>query len=235
MAKGQGLISVIVDSFVTGRPISVYVSWTPSATTSMWTTAPPSSQPECPRGLLPAGTTVTKIVGSMRALSIGALLAKSPACAASRHAHSRPGELGGPSARSARHFDRVDGPRRPRLHDAAGGPRHPLSVATATSHGQRTLIERRRPTTAKIEYAMAIAPASPAQRSSMVPARRQESDGHRLPTADASTEVVSRNPRSGLTSSAPWRCNPGHARRLKTTSPPPPAPRVTVKVTLVAS
>lgn len=75
MAKGQGLISVIVDSFVTGRPISVYVSLdTLRDYIYVDDCAAVISAGMSRVGSSPAGTTVTKIVGSMRALSIGALL-----------------------------------------------------------------------------------------------------------------------------------------------------------------
>ncbi|MCM3500747.1 NAD-dependent epimerase/dehydratase family protein [Microbacterium sp. P26] len=75
MAKGQGLISAIVGGYVTGRPISVYVS--------LDTLRDYIFVDDCGRVIAaamdrvrsqPAGTVVTKIVGSMRALSIGALL-----------------------------------------------------------------------------------------------------------------------------------------------------------------
>ncbi|MFF8188115.1 NAD-dependent epimerase/dehydratase family protein [Microbacterium sp. NPDC016588] len=75
MAKGQGLISVIVGGYVTGRPISVYVS--------LDTLRDYIYVDDCGRVIAaamqrvrdePPGTVVTKIVGSMRALSIGALL-----------------------------------------------------------------------------------------------------------------------------------------------------------------
>ncbi|WP_022878779.1 NAD(P)-dependent oxidoreductase [Microbacterium sp. B19] len=75
MAKGQGLISAIVGGYVTGRPVSVYVS--------LDTLRDYIFVEDCGRVVSaamervrtePPGTVVTKIVGSMRALSIGALL-----------------------------------------------------------------------------------------------------------------------------------------------------------------
>jgi UDP-glucose 4-epimerase len=75
LGKGQGLISVIVESYVTGRPISVYVS--------LDTLRDYIFEDDCGRVISaamrrvraePPGTVVTKIVGSMNASSIGALL-----------------------------------------------------------------------------------------------------------------------------------------------------------------
>lgn len=75
MAKGQGLISAIVGGYVTGRPISVYVSLDTLRDYiyvddggKVISAAMLRVHQENP------GTVVTKIVGSMRALSIGALL-----------------------------------------------------------------------------------------------------------------------------------------------------------------
>jgi UDP-glucose 4-epimerase len=75
LGKGQGLISVIVEGYVTGRPVSVYVS--------LDTLRDYIFVDDCARVIgaavervrdLPPGTTVTKIVGSMAALSIGAII-----------------------------------------------------------------------------------------------------------------------------------------------------------------
>lgn len=75
MGKGQGLISVIVEAYVTGRPVSVYVS--------LDTLRDYIFVDDCARVISaamdrlrsePPGTVVTKIVGSMTALSIGAIL-----------------------------------------------------------------------------------------------------------------------------------------------------------------
>lgn len=75
LGKGQGLISVIVESYVTGRPVSIYV---PLDTLRDYIYVD-----DCARVVIagmeklagePAGSVVTKIVGSMDALSIGAIL-----------------------------------------------------------------------------------------------------------------------------------------------------------------
>ncbi len=75
LGKGQGLISVIVESYVTGRPVSIYV---PLDTLRDYIYVD-----DCARVVLaamsrmaaePAGSVVTKIVGAMDALSIGALM-----------------------------------------------------------------------------------------------------------------------------------------------------------------
>ncbi|MFD4959966.1 NAD-dependent epimerase/dehydratase family protein [Microbacterium sp. NPDC058389] len=77
LAKGQGLISVLVESSVTGRPVAIYV---PLDTLRDYIYVD-----DCARvidaGMLrlsaqPAGTSVVKIVGSMNALSIGAIIAE---------------------------------------------------------------------------------------------------------------------------------------------------------------
>lgn len=75
LGKGQGLISVLVESYVTGRPSSIFVS--------LDTLRDYIYVDDCARVIEaamtrvasePSGTTVTKIVGSMNALSIGALI-----------------------------------------------------------------------------------------------------------------------------------------------------------------
>lgn len=75
LGKGQGLISVIVESYVTGRPVSIYV---PLDTLRDYIYVD-----DCARVVIagmqkiaeqPSGSVVTKIVGSMDALSIGAIL-----------------------------------------------------------------------------------------------------------------------------------------------------------------
>jgi UDP-glucose 4-epimerase len=75
MAKGQGLISVITDSYVTGKPISLYVS--------LDTLRDYIYEDDCGRVIVaamtrlsgePAGSSVVKIIGAMSAVSIGALL-----------------------------------------------------------------------------------------------------------------------------------------------------------------
>lgn len=75
MAKGQGLISVITDSFVSGLPVSLYVA--------LDTLRDYIYEDDCARIICaamdrmrsaPAGETVVKIVGTMTAVSIGALL-----------------------------------------------------------------------------------------------------------------------------------------------------------------
>jgi UDP-glucose 4-epimerase len=75
LGKGQGLISVIVDGYVTGRPVKVYVS--------LDTLRDYIYVDDCARVISAAmtrarkespGSVVTKIVGSMTALSIGAIL-----------------------------------------------------------------------------------------------------------------------------------------------------------------
>lgn len=75
LGKGQGLISVLVESYVTGRPSSIFVS--------LDTLRDYIYVDDCARVVEaamtrvasePSGTTVTKIVGSMNALSIGALI-----------------------------------------------------------------------------------------------------------------------------------------------------------------
>ncbi|MFB3977709.1 NAD-dependent epimerase/dehydratase family protein [Microbacterium proteolyticum] len=75
MAKGQGLISVITDSFVRSSPVSLYVS--------LDTLRDYIYEDDCARVIVggmarlrdePNGRTVTKIVGAMSAISIGALL-----------------------------------------------------------------------------------------------------------------------------------------------------------------
>ncbi|WP_159501792.1 NAD-dependent epimerase/dehydratase family protein [Microbacterium sp. 18062] len=75
LGKGQGLISVIVESYVTGRPVSIYV---PLDTLRDYIYVD-----DCARiidagmrrlATLPPGTSVRKIVGSMRAVSVGAIM-----------------------------------------------------------------------------------------------------------------------------------------------------------------
>ncbi|MDO8381396.1 MAG: NAD-dependent epimerase/dehydratase family protein [Microbacterium sp.] len=75
LAKGQGLLSVIVASYVTHRPVSIYVS--------LDTLRDYIYEDDCARvvdaamlrvAAEPAGTIVTKIVGAMTAQSIGAIL-----------------------------------------------------------------------------------------------------------------------------------------------------------------
>jgi UDP-glucose 4-epimerase len=75
MAKGQGLISVITDSYVTGKPVSLYVS--------LDTLRDYIYEDDCARVIVaamgrlsgePAGSSVVKIIGAMTAVSIGALL-----------------------------------------------------------------------------------------------------------------------------------------------------------------
>ncbi len=75
LAKGQGLLSVIVASYVTHRPVSIYVS--------LDTLRDYIYEDDCARvidaavsrvAFEPAGTIVTKIVGAMTAQSIGAIL-----------------------------------------------------------------------------------------------------------------------------------------------------------------
>ncbi|MBZ4487091.1 NAD-dependent epimerase/dehydratase family protein [Microbacterium sp. cx-55] len=75
LGKGQGLISVMVDGYVTGRPVKVYVS--------LDTLRDYIYVDDCARVISaamdrvsrePEGTVVTKIVGSMTALSIGAIV-----------------------------------------------------------------------------------------------------------------------------------------------------------------
>lgn len=75
MAKGQGLISVITDSFVRASPVSLYVS--------LDTLRDYIYEDDCARVIVagmrrlrdePAGRLVVKIVGAMSAVSIGALL-----------------------------------------------------------------------------------------------------------------------------------------------------------------
>jgi UDP-glucose 4-epimerase len=75
LGKGQGLISVIVESYVTGRPVSIFVS--------LDTLRDYVYADDCARVIEacmarvknePEGTTVTKIVGSMNALSVGAII-----------------------------------------------------------------------------------------------------------------------------------------------------------------
>ncbi|MFJ3472244.1 NAD-dependent epimerase/dehydratase family protein [Microbacterium maritypicum] len=75
LGKGQGLISVIVESYVTGRPVSIYV---PLDTLRDYIYVD-----DCARVILaamsrmaaePLGSVVTKIVGAMDALSIGAIM-----------------------------------------------------------------------------------------------------------------------------------------------------------------
>lgn len=75
LGKGQGLISVIVESYVTGRPVSIYV---PLDTLRDYIYVD-----DCARVIVagmeklrtrPAGSVVTKIVGAMDALSIGAIM-----------------------------------------------------------------------------------------------------------------------------------------------------------------
>lgn len=75
LGKRQGLISVVVSSFITGDPVSVYVS--------LDTLRDYIFEDDCARvidagmqrasGLAP-GTAVTKIVGAMTAISIGAII-----------------------------------------------------------------------------------------------------------------------------------------------------------------
>ncbi|WP_299087403.1 NAD-dependent epimerase/dehydratase family protein [uncultured Microbacterium sp.] len=75
LSKGQGLISALIDSSVVGRPISIYVS--------LDTLRDYIHVDDCARiirggvdrlGAEPAGSTTVKIVGSMTAVSIGALI-----------------------------------------------------------------------------------------------------------------------------------------------------------------
>lgn len=75
MAKGQGLVSVITDSYVTGHPVSLYVS--------LDTLRDYIYEDDCARVIVagmrrlssePAGSSITKIIGAMSAVSIGALL-----------------------------------------------------------------------------------------------------------------------------------------------------------------
>lgn len=75
LTKGQGLLSVIVDSSVSHRPLSVYVS--------LDTLRDYIHVDDCARVIVAAmrrldtvdaGSTVVKIIGSMNALSIGAIL-----------------------------------------------------------------------------------------------------------------------------------------------------------------
>jgi len=75
LGKGQGLISVIVESYVTGRPVSIYV---PLDTLRDYIYVD-----DCASVIIagmrrlasePAGRVVTKIVGAMDALSIGAIM-----------------------------------------------------------------------------------------------------------------------------------------------------------------
>lgn len=78
MTKGQGLISVIVASFVTGKPVSIFVP--------LDTLRDYIYEDDCARVIQtamkrvaaePRGTLVMKIVGAMTALSIGAILGES--------------------------------------------------------------------------------------------------------------------------------------------------------------
>jgi len=75
LGKGQGLISVIVESYVTGRPVSIFVSLD---TLRDYVYADDCARviDACMRRVRqePAGTTVTKIVGAMNALSVGAII-----------------------------------------------------------------------------------------------------------------------------------------------------------------
>lgn len=75
MAKGQGLISVITDSFVSGLPVSLYVSLD---TLRDYIYEDDCAQIICAGmarlGWVPVGETIVKIVGTMTAVSIGALL-----------------------------------------------------------------------------------------------------------------------------------------------------------------
>lgn len=75
LGKGQGLISVIVESYVTGRPVSIYV---PLDTLRDYIYVD-----DCATVIIagmkrlaaePSGRVVTKIVGAMDALSIGAIM-----------------------------------------------------------------------------------------------------------------------------------------------------------------
>ncbi|WP_311257718.1 NAD-dependent epimerase/dehydratase family protein [Microbacterium sp. WCS2018Hpa-9] len=75
LGKGQGLISVIVESYVTGRPVSIYV---PLDTLRDYIYVD-----DCATVIVagmrrlaaePSGRVVTKIVGAMDALSIGAIM-----------------------------------------------------------------------------------------------------------------------------------------------------------------
>lgn len=75
MSKGQGLLSVLVDSSVVGRPVSIYVP--------LDTLRDYIHVNDCGRVVAagmqrvqrePPGTTTVKIVGSMNALSIGAII-----------------------------------------------------------------------------------------------------------------------------------------------------------------
>ena len=75
LGKGQGLISVIVESYVTGRPVQIYVS--------LDTLRDYVYVDDCARVIAggmdllreeKAGTVIMKIVGAMDALSIGAII-----------------------------------------------------------------------------------------------------------------------------------------------------------------
>ena len=75
LAKGQGLVSAIIEGSITGRPTSIYVS--------LDTLRDYIFVSDCARVVVagvrrlddcPAGETVVKIVGAMNAVSIGALL-----------------------------------------------------------------------------------------------------------------------------------------------------------------
>lgn len=75
LGKGQGLISVIVESYVTGRPVSIFVS--------LDTLRDYVYVKDCARVIDACmvrvageaqGVTVTKIVGAMNALSVGAII-----------------------------------------------------------------------------------------------------------------------------------------------------------------
>lgn len=75
LSKGQGLLSVIVASYLTRRPVSIYVS--------LDTLRDYLYEDDCAKIVVagtrrvagePAGTTVVKIVGAMAAQSIGALI-----------------------------------------------------------------------------------------------------------------------------------------------------------------
>lgn len=75
LGKGQGLISIILESYVSGRPATIYVS--------LDTLRDYIYVDDCARVIdaamtrladEPAGTTVVKIVGAMNAVSVGAVL-----------------------------------------------------------------------------------------------------------------------------------------------------------------
>lgn len=77
LGKGQGLISVVASSFITGRPVSIYVS--------LDTLRDYIFEDDCARvvdaameraSALAPGSAVTKIIGAMTAISVGAILSE---------------------------------------------------------------------------------------------------------------------------------------------------------------